>query len=523
MVWQSYPVVWIFLAIGGAVLMMAWMFRRLHVSVEERNTHIHKFSFKRRWHFAALLLQAWFIYGLFSLQPINIFRAFKLNDEFKSNLALNPLQNFFATLGMRNPDFKTDAVKYFPVIKNFLGLNEDARNYTRVVQPGSRALESQPNIVLVICESFSMYKSSMSGNPLNPTPFFNELCKEGIFFNRCFTPTFGTARGVFATITGIPDVQLSKFATRNEESVNQRTIINNFDGYKKFYFIGGRSQFNNFSGLIRNIDDIKIYEEGSYNAPIVNVWGISDKNLFLQANEVMAKQQAPFFSIIQTADNHRPYKIPVEDSGFIQKNISGDTLSKYGFESSKEFNAFAYTDYCFQKFIEAAQKEKYFSNTIFVFIGDHGVEGDASFFYPKAWTEQRLSEEHVPLLFYSPHLINPQLRNETVSQIDVLPTIAGMLQQPYVNSTLGRNLLSGNKKENAAFTIYHASGWIGIVNDHFYYRKNIHMQKEELVPSTADSLTLTIAQKDSVKRHLSELSTAIYETARWMLFHNKSK
>ena len=210
-------------------------------------------------------------------------------------------------------------------------------------------------------------------------------------------------------------------------------------------------------------------------------------------------------------------------SGFIQKNISGDTLSKYGFESSKEFNAFAYTDYCFQKFIEAAQKEKYFSNTIFVFIGDHGVEGDASFFYPKAWTEQRLSEEHVPLLFYSPHLINPQLRNETVSQIDVLPTIAGMLQQPYVNSTLGRNLLSGNKKENAAFTIYHASGWIGIVNDHFYYRKNIHMQKEELVPSTADSLTLTIAQKDSVKRHLSELSTAIYETARWMLFHNKSK
>lgn len=49
------------------------------------------------------------------------------------------------------------------------------------------------------------------------------------------------------------------------------------------------------------------------------------------------------------------------------------------------------------------------------------------------------------------------------------------------------------------------------------------MQKEELVPSTADSLTLTIAQKDSVKRHLSELSTAIYETARWMLFHNKNK
>lgn len=523
MVWQSYPVVWIFLAIGGAVLMMAWMFRRLHVSVEERNTHIHKFSFKRRWHLAALLLQAWFLYGIFSLQPINMFRAFKLNDEFKSNLALNPLQNFFATLGMRKPNLHNDAAKYFPVIKNFLGLNEDAKSYTRIVQPGSKALESQPNIVLVICESFSMYKSSMSGNPLNPTPYFNELCKEGIFFNRCFTPTFGTARGVFATITGIPDVQLSKFATRIPEAVNQRTIINDFEGYKKFYFIGGRSQFNNFSGLIRNIHNVKIYEEGSYKAPIVNVWGISDKNLFLQANAVMAKQQEPFFSIIQTADNHRPFKIPEEDSGFIQRMIPNDTLSKYGFESAKEYNAFAYTDYCFKNFIEAAKKEPYFNNTIFVFIGDHGVEGNAGFAYPKAWNEQRLSEEHVPLLFYAPHLLNPQTRSETVSQIDVLPTIAGMLQQPYVNSTLGRNLLNGNKKENAAFTIYHASGWIGIVNDHFYYRKNIHMQKEELVPSTNDSLVLTLAQKDSVKKHLSQLSSALYETARWMLFHNPNE
>jgi len=130
----------------------------------------------------------------------------------------------------------------------------------------------------------------MSGNPLNSTPYFDSLSKQGVFFERCFSPSFGTARGVFSILTGIPDVQLSKFATRNEATVKQRTIINDFAGYDKFYFIGGRSQFNNFTGLVNNINGVKIYEEGSYKAPKINVWGISDKNLFLEANEVMARQ-----------------------------------------------------------------------------------------------------------------------------------------------------------------------------------------------------------------------------------------
>jgi phosphoglycerol transferase MdoB-like AlkP superfamily enzyme len=526
MVWQSYPILWILLGLFGAVLMIIWMFKRTHVGVEGKNINVHKFDYRRRWHLAALLLLGWFMYGFFTLKPLNFFRAFRLNDEFKSNLALNPLQNFFTTLRFRDPDYNTKAKDYYPTVSEFLNINPINNvhgNYTRLLHPGSKALESQPNVVLVICESFSMYKSSMSGNPLNSTPYFDAMTKQGIFFDHCFSPTFGTARGVFAIISGIPDVQLSNFATRNESSVNQRTIINDFDGYDKFYFIGGRSQFNNFGGLIRNIKGVNIYEEGKYDVQNLNVWGISDKNLFLQANKILAKQQKPFFSIIQTADNHRPYNIPNEDSDFVRKNIPIEELNKYGFESLKEYNAFAYTDYCFQKFIEAAKKEKYFDNTIFVFVGDHGVEGNASAIYPNAWTEQRLSDEHIPLLFYAPSLLSPQKRTETVSQIDVLPTIAGMLAQPYTNSTLGRDVLDSNTKEDAAFIIYHAPGWIGVVNDNYFYRKNIRIQKDELVSIKNDSLHLTPMQRDSVKNHLSQLTSALYETAKWMLFNNKNK
>ncbi len=524
MIWQTYPVVWILIALVGAVLMMIWMFRRIHVGVEGRNMHIHKFTFKRRWHLLALLMLGWFMYGFLTYKPLNFYRAFNLNDAFKSNLALNPLQNFFTTLRFSKPDFKNDSKKYYSDMDAFLNLskkNVRHGSYQRLEHAGSSALESQPNIVLVICESFSMYKSTMSGNPLNSTPYFDSLSKQGVFFERCFSPSFGTARGVFSILTGIPDVQLSKFATRNEATVKQRTIINDFAGYDKFYFIGGRSQFNNFTGLVNNINGVKIYEEGSYKAPKINVWGISDKNLFLEANEVMARQQKPFFSIIQTADNHRPFNIPEEDKDFLQRSIPEDSLKKYGFESEKEFNAFAYTDYCFKKFIEAASKEEYFANTIFVFVGDHGVEGNATNIYPSAWTNQRLSEEHVPLLFYAPHLLGAQKRKEAVSQIDVLPTIAGMLQMPYHNTTLGRNLLDTTKNGNAAFIIYHAPGWIGVVDDNYFYRKNIRIQKEELIPVRNGLPALSTKDEEAVKQKMSRLTSALYETAKWMLVNNK--
>ncbi|MBK9532310.1 MAG: hypothetical protein IPO42_11105 [Chitinophagaceae bacterium] len=119
MVWQSYPVVWILVGLAGAVMMMNWMFRRTHVDVTEKNLNIHKFTYRRRWHVAALLLLGWFVYGFFMTKPLDFFRAFDLNDEFKSNLALNPLQNFFTTLRFRSPDHNSRADAYFGDMRRF--------------------------------------------------------------------------------------------------------------------------------------------------------------------------------------------------------------------------------------------------------------------------------------------------------------------------------------------------------------------------------------------------------------------
>jgi phosphoglycerol transferase MdoB-like AlkP superfamily enzyme len=518
MMWESYPIVWMMLGLVAVVVLLKWVFRLSHryIIIKARD---QQYGYGHKWLITAAIVFGLMVYGSISSQPLKWNNAFQLEDGFRSNLALNPLQNFFTTLKFRKPENNSSRAKqYLPVMKSWMGLPVSQDHFRRVVQPAV-IRQNKPNVVLVLCESFSMYKSSMSGNPLNTTPYFQQLADNGVFYNRCFSPHFSTARGLFATVTGIPDVQLSKFSTRNPEALDQHTILNNLDGYRKMYFLGGSPEFNNFAGLLKNIEGLEMVTEGQFRSKPVNVWGISDKDLFLEANETFAKQTAPFFAIVQTADNHRPFHIPENETEFRKKQVHADTLKKYGFETIEEFNAFRYADFAIEKFMEAASKEKYFENTLFVFVGDHGVCGNAKAIYGDTWTKKRLTEEHIPLLFYSPSMIQPELRDEVVSQVDVLPSIFSVIGQPYVNTTLGRDVLMTRNPNNYAFIIHHDKGQIGMVTNEYYFTKNLNFDKEEI--SFFNEGSYTQSQIDSVVSQVSLATSAYYETAKWMLLNNK--
>ncbi|MBS1575873.1 MAG: hypothetical protein JST09_11275, partial [Bacteroidetes bacterium] len=124
-------------------------------------------------------------------------------------------------------------------------------------------------------------------------------------------------------------------------------------------------------------------------------------------------------------------------------------------------------------------------------------------------------------LFYAPYLLEPKVHDEVVSQVDVLPTIAGLLHQPYTNTTLGRDVLATSAKNSYAFTIHHDEGRIGIITNSYYFEKNINFNDEELYSMDNSSLPFTKTQQDSIKSKMSEISTGIYETAKWMLMNNK--
>ena len=532
MMWQSYPIITIIIIF----LVVEWvLYKFISFTYQLSAKYVRTGS-----QFKNIIIQTiFFIILLYAAigniiykggqYPLRWSNAYSLGSDYKANVALNPMQSFFSTLNFRSSKIDTDLIKKnYSVIADYLTIpsnEQDAQNlqFARIHNPVNNNLEASTikNVVLVICESFSAYKSSMMGNPLNTTPYFNDLKKQGVYFNRAFSPAYGTARGVWAVLTGTPDVLEGKTSSRNPLAVDQHSIIADFKNYEKYYFLGGSASWANIRGVLtNNISDLKIFEQGSYQSSEIDVWGISDKNLFLEANKTLSKNTKPFFAIIQTADNHRPYTIPAEDlKVFVKKTVPKDSLLKFGFENNEEYNAFRYTDFCIEQYIEAAKKEKYFNETLFVFIGDHGIKGDAGTMLPKSFTEQGLTNMHVPLLFYAPSILQPKEYSIPVSQLDVLPSIASLCNIPYTNTTMGKNVfITVQQKDNAIFLYDDFNQQIGVLNNEFYYGYQL---KNPSKPIFESALNNEVVKNDSVQKQMDILTKTIYETAKYMLIHNQ--
>lgn len=530
MVWQTYPVIKITIGIALSTWAFSLIVRALYKTIPSANGIPAKAAYKHTIRIIACLFLCFVIYGKAGQYPLRWSDAFVLGNDYASNLSLNPYQSFFSSLQFRHSTYDRQQVEEsFPLMASYLDVPPSrlkSELYYGRHYPGHVDTSPRPpmNVVLVICESFSAYKSSAFGNALGTTPYFDSLSRSGIFFTRCFTPSYGTARGVWTTLTGTPDVDQSRTSSRNPNAVNQRLIINDFKGYEKFYFIGGSLSWANIRGMLtNNIPNLHIYEQDDYGMPKVDVWGVSDKNLFLGANRVLAQQQKPFFAIIQTADNHRPYTIPDEDKKeFDLIELPLDSLRKNGFDSNEELNAFRYTDYCYRAFFKAAEKEAYFENTLFVFVGDHGIGGDASNLFPAAWTAE-LSSQHVPLLFYAPYRLRPQAHDYPASQSDVFPTIAGLCGIPYTNTTMGRDLLGGfldqHPEYRCAFIYNPDKRRIGIVKGDVYYSYGIDGKLGEQAYGLANDKKMDLDEK--TKEDLYRLTNGWYQTARYLLLNNK--
>ncbi len=534
MMWQSYPILQIIASIVVCLFLLNKMILSTYRFVAKRNNPSNKIQQAM----TTILVMLILIYSIVGKvvytggqYPLRWSDAYSLGSDFKANVALNPMQSFFSTLSFRTSKINTDLIKSnYSIVSEYLAIpakeqNANTYNFKRLVTPKINDTTSAKikNVVLVICESFSAYKSSVIGNPLNATPYFDKMRKNGVFFNRAFSPAYGTARGVWAAITGTPDVLEGKTSSRNPLAVDQHTILSNFNNFEKYYFLGGSTSWANIRGVLtNNISDLKIYEQGKYESSEINVWGISDKNLFMEANKTLSSNIKPFFAIIQTADNHRPYTIPAEDAKAFKKIvISKDSLLKFGFENNDEFNAFRYTDFCFEQFIEAAKKESYFDSTLFVFIGDHGIKGDAGNMLPRSFTEQGLTNMHVPFLFYAPSILKPKEYNFPVSQIDVMPSIASLCNIQYTNTTLGKNIFDiANKTNpnNAIFLYDDFNQQIGVLNNQYYFGYKIKTPSKTIFESVINNNKVV---NDSAENQMRILTETLYETSKYLLINNK--
>ena len=527
MVWQTYPVIPMTLLLMAVVFLLG-QWHRIHFRKNRNADPIPQRKWSRALHYGVYsMILGVLVFGRVGQYPLRWSDAYIFSDSFKSATALNPVQSFVSSMAFRDVGFNVEKVKagYADLSRHFGVDFPDAASldFSRT-SPYTTNPDTPMNVVLVICESFAASKSSMFGNALNPTPYFDSLSKQGLFYERCFTPAFGTARGVWSIITGIPDVTRSKTASRNPAAVDQYTLLNAFDAYDKYYFLGGSTTWANIRGLLKNnVNDLNIIEEDDFKADRADVWGISDKNLFLEANRRIRSNTKPFFAIIQTADNHRPYTIPEEDlTAFQKQTFSKDVLKKNGFEDNEQFNAFRYSDYCFRVFMETAKKEPYYANTLFVFVGDHGLRGDAGAGFPASFTQSGIVAEHVPLLFFAPQKVSPARIKTVCSQLDVLPSIAALTKMPHVNKTMGINLMADSSRQYPhAFIADPDMHTIGIVTDSFYYSNHLPTGQERLYSVMNDNPVPDNPRMRATRLTLSRLATAWYETSGYLILNNK--
>ncbi len=120
------------------------------------------------------------------------------------------------------------------------------------------------------------------------------------------------------------------------------------------------------------------------------------------------------------------------------------------------------------KFIKLSSAQAWFKNTLFVFVADHGAPIDATY-------EMSVDYNHTPLLFYAPDILTvPETFTDMAGQIDIFPSIMGLLKLPYTNNTLGINLF----KESRPFIFFGADDKYGVMDDEwFLIVRNDHSKK----------------------------------------------
>jgi phosphoglycerol transferase MdoB-like AlkP superfamily enzyme len=336
-------------------------------------------------------------------------------------------------------------------------MTDDSPNpLVRSVQGSQRA---EPlNVVLVVMESFTARLiGCLGGNPAL-SPELDRLASAGVLFENCYATGERTIQALEAVVSSFPPLPGTGVVKRPQARQSFVTLASILKerGYSTLFLYGGQGIFDHMrSFFVANGFDRFVEEKDFLSPEFVGTWGVSDEDLFHRADVEFRKlheQGRSFFATILTVSLHSPWEYP---AGRIQP-LSPETPVPPGFEL-EELNNFLYADHAIGKFIREARKTPYFEKTLFVFVGDHGVHLRGRELIP-------VDEYRVPAVFLAPAHLEPQRIQSVTSQIDIPPTIMGILGGDYRNPFFGRDVLNHHADDSFAVVVYNKNRY-GIVSD----------------------------------------------------------
>jgi phosphoglycerol transferase MdoB-like AlkP superfamily enzyme len=292
------------------------------------------------------------------------------------------------------------------------------------------------NVVVILMESMAGHSVGALGAPGNITPYLDKLSKEGLLFDRFFSNGTHTHQGMFATMACFPNLPGFEYLMQTPEGSHKLSglpqVLSARD-YDDVYVYNGDFAWDNQSGFFSNQGMTNFVGRNDFVNPVFSdpTWGVSDQDMFDRGlQELKARENGkPFYALLQTLSNHTPYALPtplpverVTDRGSLNEHLT----------------AMRYSDWALGQFFEKARKEKYFNETLFVIVGDHGFGNERQI------TEMDLGRFNVPMLMIAPGIQQKfGARDHTVgTQIDIVPTIMGRLGGEVRHQCWGRDLLN---------------------------------------------------------------------------------
>lgn len=287
--------------------------------------------------------------------------------------------------------------------------------------------KQQYNVVVIVVESLSSEFIGAFGNQQNITPYLDQLASQSIFFRNVYAAGTRTVRGLEAITLSVPPTPGAAIIRRpnNQNLFNLSTVFNQ-QGYKSYFIFGGYSYFDNLQNYFSS-NGYQVIDRGDLKPneiTFANIWGVADEDIFSKSLKVIDQDNQndqAFFAVIMTTSNHRPYTFP---AGRI------DLPSGQGRQA-----AVKYTDYAVGQFIEQAKKYRWFDETIFIITADHCASSAGK-------TDLPVHKYHIPLMIYAPKLLKPQIIDQLASQIDIAPTILGILGTEYESKFFGQDILN---------------------------------------------------------------------------------
>lgn len=306
--------------------------------------------------------------------------------------------------------------------------------------------ELHKNVVLITVESLSASFMKTYGNDQNITPFLDELFSKSLVFSNFYATGNRTVRGLEAVTLCIPPTAGESIVKRIDNKDKFTTgFVFAEKGYNVNYYYGGDSFFDNMKDFFEG-NSYKIIDKNSFRPEEIsfkNIWGVCDEDMyrkFIATTNEQSKDGKPFFSHIMSVSNHRPFTYPDN-----KIDIPSNSKSREG--------GVKYTDYALKKFFEMASQQKWFNNTVFVIVADHCASSAGK-------TELPLDKYRIPALIYSPGFIAPNQYHQLMSQIDIMPTLLGLLNFNYQSKFFGQDVFAEDYKPRAFVATYQDLGLI---------------------------------------------------------------